>query len=324
MNNQEILTFAKNIIHKEVVEIQRMAEMLDDCFVETIELLRNCEGKVVVMGVGKNAPIAQKMVATLNSTGTVAQFLHAGEALHGDIGLIQKKDICIIISKSGNTAEIKSVLPSVKEFSAKTIAICGNITSYLAQHADIVLNTTILQEAGPERLAPTSSTTVQLVLCDAIAMVLKKLKNFNSEDFGRVHPGGSLGKQLLLKVEDILDGMHRPQVDIDADIKTVIESLSSGRFGITVVMNKSEIVGVITDGDLRRMLEKYSSFEHISARDIATFHPKIIHKSTLARKALQIINMHKIGQLIVVGDDNEYVGIIDFHGLTNEGIRAEE
>lgn len=323
MEKEEILTFGRNVIENEIIEIQRLIGSLDEKFVEVTEIIKNCSGKIVVIGVGKNAPIAQKMVATLNSTGTVAQFLHAGEALHGDVGLIQPKDVSLILSKSGNTSEIKSAFPSIKEFSSKTIAICGNMESYLAQHADIVLDTTILHEAGPEDLAPTSSTTVQLVLCDAIAMTLKKMKNFKSEDFGRFHPGGSLGKQLLLKVEDMLDATQKPEVDINAPIQAVIQSLSSGRFGITVVKEDGMIKGVITDGDLRRMLENYSDFSKISAKDIATFNPKTIHKSTLARKALRLINEFKIGQLIVVGDENDYLGIVDFHGLTNEGIRAE-
>ena len=323
MNQQEILTFGKEVVQREIVEIQRLKDNLDQNFTEAVNLLFNCKGKVVVVGVGKNAPIAQKMVATLNSTGTVAQFLHAGEALHGDVGLIQSDDICLILSKSGNTAEIKSALPSIKQFSSKIIAITGNLNSYLAEQADIILDTTISMEAGPEDLAPTSSTTVQLVLCDALAMTVKKLKNFRSDDFGKFHPGGSLGKQLLLKVEDMLDASQKPEVELNASVKEVIKSLSSGRFGITVVKENGKIVAVVTDGDLRRMLEKYSDLTDITAKDIASFNHKTIHQSTLARKALKIINEHKIGQLVVVNDENEYVGIIDFHGLTNEGIRAE-
>ena len=323
MEKEEIIAFGKDIIQKEIAEIQHLHTSLNHLFADVVEILKNCTGKIVVVGVGKNTPVAQKMVATLNSTGSAAQFLHAGEALHGDIGLIQPNDVALILSKSGNTSEIKSALPSIKAFSAKTIAICGNVESYLARQADIFLDTTVIREAGPENLAPTSSTTVQLVLCDAIAMTLKKLKNFNAEDFGRLHPGGSLGKQLLLKVEDMLDAGQKPEVDINAPVKLVIESLSSGRFGITVVKENGKIAGVVTDGDLRRMLEKYSDLGSITARDIASFNPKTIHKSTLARKALQLINEYKIGQLIVVDDNDQYMGIVDFHGLTNEGIRAE-
>ena len=323
MKKSEILTFGKSIIHNELIEIQQLKENLHDNFASVVELIYDCKGKIVVVGVGKNAPIAQKMVATLNSTGTVAQFLHAGEAMHGDIGLVKSTDVCLVLSKSGNTTEIKSVLPALKEMSQTTVAICGNAASYLAINCDYFLNTTIQKEAGPENLAPTSSTTVQLVLCDAIAMSVKKLKNFTTTDFGKFHPGGMLGKQLLLRVQDMIDTSQKPQVDINAPIKEVIQSLSSGRFGITVVKDKNKICGVVTDGDLRRMLEKYSDLKDILAKDIATFNPKTIHQATLASKALQLINEYKIGQLIVVDDNDNYLGIVDFHSLTNEGIRAE-
>ena len=323
METEEILNIGKQIIESEINEIKRMSVNLNQNFAQCVKTLFKCQGKIVVVGVGKNAPIAQKMVATLNSTGSIAQFLHAGEALHGDVGLIQSQDVCLILSKSGNTAEIKSSLPSIKQFSSKVIAITGNLNSYLAQNSDIILDATVEKEAGILNLAPTSSTTVQLVMCDAIAMTLQQLKKFSAEDFSKFHPGGSLGKQLLLKVEDMLDETQKPQVDSDASIKEVIQSLSSGRFGITVVMNKNEIIGVVTDGDLRRMLEKYTDFSHLRAHDIASFEPKTIKKSILAKTALQLINQYKIGQLVVVDDDNNYVGIVDFHGLTNEGIRAE-
>lgn len=323
METEEILSIGKQIIESEINEIKRMSVNLNQNFAQCVKTLFKCQGKIVVVGVGKNAPIAQKMVATLNSTGSIAQFLHAGEALHGDVGLIQPQDVCLVLSKSGNTAEIKSSLPSIKQFSSKVIAITGNLNSYLAQNSDIILDATVEKEAGILNLAPTSSTTVQLVMCDAIAMTLQQLKKFSAEDFSKFHPGGSLGKQLLLKVEDMLDETQKPQVDSDASIKEVIQSLSSGRFGITVVMNKNEIIGVVTDGDLRRMLEKYTDFSHLRAHDIASFEPKTIKKSILAKTALQLINQYKIGQLVVVDDDNNYVGIVDFHGLTNEGIRAE-
>ena len=323
METEEILNIGKQIIESEINEIKRMSVNLNQNFAQCVKTLFKCQGKIVVVGVGKNAPIAQKMVATLNSTGSIAQFLHAGEALHGDVGLIQPQDVCLVLSKSGNTAEIKSSLPSIKQFSSKVIAITGNLNSYLAQNSDIILDATVEKEAGILNLAPTSSTTVQLVMCDAIAMTLQQLKKFSAEDFSKFHPGGSLGKQLLLKVEDMLDETQKPQVDSDASIKEVIQSLSSGRFGITVVMNKNEIIGVVTDGDLRRMLEKYTDFSHLRAHDIASFEPKTIKKSILAKTALQLINQYKIGQLVVVDDDNNYVGIVDFHGLTNEGIRAE-
>lgn len=323
MENTEILKIGQEIVHSELVEIQNLASNLGDDFVKAVTLMKNCQGKVVVIGVGKNAPIAQKMVATMNSTGTKAQFLHAGEATHGDLGLLDKEDVCLLLSKSGNTAEIKSAFPSIKELSNSTIGITGNLDSFLSKNCDVVLDTTVQREAGANNLAPTSSTTVQLVLCDALAMTVMQLKGFSSNDFGRFHPGGSLGKQLLLKVEDIIDADQKPEINVEANIKEVIQSLSSGRFGITVVKEEDEIVGVVTDGDLRRMLEKHSDLTNLTARDIATFNPKTIHKDILAKEALRIINQYAIGQLVVIDDNKKYVGIIDFHGLTKEGISAE-
>ena len=320
MKSEEILKFAREIIEVQCKEINKLSKNLDDNFLKVIDILLNSKGKVVAVGVGKNKPIAEKMVATLNSTGTKAQFLHAGEALHGDLGLLDKEDIAIVLSKSGNTAEIKNALPSIKKLTKKVIAITGNLKSYLAENADIVLDTTVEKELGHLGVAPTASTTVQLVMCDVISVVLKRMKSFTKEDFGRFHPGGSLGKKLSWKVEDMVDASQKPKVDIDADIKEVIQSLTSGRFGITVVEQKGKIVGVITDGDLRRMLQKYTDLSGIKANDIATFSPKTIKKDVLAVDALKIINKNKIGQLIVVDENDEYFGIIDFHVLTNEGL----
>ena len=320
MEPKEILIFTREIIDLQCKEIQKLKENLNNEFLKAIEVLQKCNGKVVIVGVGKNKPIAEKMVATLNSTGTKAQFLHAGEAIHVDLGLLDKNDVAIVLSKSGNTAEIKNALPSIKKLSHKVIAITGNLNSYLAKNADIVLDTTIENELGHLGVAPTTSTTVQLVVCDIIAVILKKLKGFTKEDFGKFHPGGSLGKKLSWKVEDIVDSTQKPKVNIDADIKEVIQSLTSGRFGITVVEQKGKIVGVITDGDLRRMLQKYTDLSGIKANDIATFSPKTIKKDILAIDALKIINENKIGQLIVVDENDDYFGIIDFHVLTNEGL----
>ncbi|MGQ1929246.1 KpsF/GutQ family sugar-phosphate isomerase [Ornithobacterium rhinotracheale] len=320
MKSEEILKYAQELVQLQAQEVLRLGKNLDESFVNCINACKNCKGKLVLVGVGKNKPIAEKMVATLNSTGTRAQFLHAGEALHGDLGLLAPEDIAIVLSKSGNTAEIKNALPSIKKLSKQVIAITGNMHSYLAKNADIVLDTTVSRELGYLDVAPTTSTTVQLVICDIIAVILKQLKNFTKEDFGVFHPGGSLGKKLSWKVADMVDSSQKPRVDIDADIKEVIQSLTSGRFGITVVEQKGKIVGVITDGDLRRMLQKYSDLNGIKANDIATFAPKTIHKDVLAVDALKIINQNKIGQLIVVDDNNDYFGIIDFHVLTNEGL----
>lgn len=323
LNSKEILSFAKEVIQNEGENVLKLTKKINLDFVKAVELILNSKGKIVVVGVGKNKPIAEKMVATLNSTGTRAQFLHAGEALHGDLGLIDKKDVVLLLSKSGNTAEIKDAFPSIKELSSATIAITGNLNSFLAKNAEVLLDTCISSEAGPLQVAPTTSTTVQLVMCDALAMCVKKAKAFTKNDFGKFHPGGSLGKQLSKKVSDIIDPESKPTVGIDADIKEVIQSLTSGRFGISVVLDNSKIVGVITDGDLRRMLQKYSDLSGIKAKDIATFAPKTINKDILAIEALREINKNKIGQLVVVDDKDNYYGIIDFHALTNEGISEE-
>lgn len=323
MNSKECIEFAVEVIERELTEIQKLKTRIDLQFYHIINKIISSQGKVIVVGVGKNAPIANKMVATLNSTGTVAQFLHAGEAVHGDLGLVNKDDVALILSKSGNTAEIKTMLPSLKKLCSATVAITGNLQSFLAKNTDYVLDTTVSREAGPQAVAPTSSTTVQLVMCDALAMSLKKWKKFGKEDFGVYHPGGSLGKMIAWKVADIVDTEYKPAVKTSANIKEVIQSLSSGRFGITAVMEDDKIVGVITDGDLRRMLEKYDRFDGITAKDIATFSPKTIKKDELAFTALKMINRHKIGQLIVVDNDDKYYGIIDFHILTKEGFSEE-
>lgn len=323
MNSIDITNFAQKIFTSEINAIISVKNKIGVDFEETIKAIFDASGKVVVVGVGKNMPIAKKFVATLNSTGTSAQFLHAAEAMHGDLGLVDEKDIAIVLSKSGNTPEIRSLLPALKKQSNKIIAITGNLDSTLAKFSDFILDTTVDEEAGPFGIAPTSSTTVQLVMCDAIAMTLMKLNNFQPEDFGRFHPGGTLGKQLSWTVEDVVDSSQKPSVEINASINEVIQSLSSGRFGITVVEDNTQIVGVITNGDLRRMLESHDSFKDLTAKDIATFNPKTISKNTYAKDALKLINDYKIGQLVVLDDENKYFGIIDFHALTNEGISAE-
>ncbi len=323
MNTNEIIKSLSQVFEKELIEIKYASERVDKNFAEVVAVLKKCTGKIVMVGVGKNMPIAQKMVATLNSTGTLAQFLHAGEALHGDLGLVTQEDVAVVLSKSGNTAEIKAVLPSLKKQAKTIVAICGDKDSTLGEMADYYIDASVSCEADPNNLAPTSSTTVQLVICDAIAVALLEMKDFTAEEFGRFHPGGSLGKNLTWTVGDMVDTSQKPWVELNAPIQEVIKSLSYGRHGITVVMDGTEIVGVITDGDLRRMLEKQTNLEGVTAKDLASFHPKIVSTDMNAREALQKMNENKILQLVVVDEENRYAGIIDFHGLTKEGIRAE-
>lgn len=324
LNSKEIIAFGREIIRREKAEIEILENNITVSFAAAVSAICQTSGKVVLVGIGKNMPIGQKMVATLNSTGTRAQFLHAAEAIHGDLGLLDKKDVVIILSKSGNTKEIKNVFPYLKNLSAKSIAITADENSFLGQNADLVLCTPITKEAGPLNLAPTSSTTAQLVICDALAMAVKKLKQFTEVDFGQYHPGGSLGKNLLYTVEDLMEKNQKPNVQWDSTIKEVIQSLTSGRYGITAVLKNNEIIGVITDGDLRRMLEKHDSFEHLKAKDIATQNPKTISGNSLAKRALELINKYAIGQLLVLDKNGEYNGVIDFHRLTQEGIHAEK
>lgn len=323
MNKIEYIKIGKDVIRQEIGVLQSLENSLSDSFADALGLMLNCSGKIVLVGIGKNTPICEKMVATLNSTGTPAQFLHAAEAMHGDLGILSKNDVALVLSKSGNTKEIKNVLPHVKRLAGKVIGICADENSFLSKNADILLHTPVDQEAGPLNLAPTSSTTAQLVLCDALAVALKRIKKFTADQFSSFHPGGSLGKNLLFTVNDLMDKDQKPQVNWDSDIKEVIQSLTSGRYGITTVFRNDKIVGVITDGDLRRMLEKYSSFQNLKAIDIATPNPKSIRADVLARKALEMINKYAIGQLIVLDENDKYVGIIDFHRLTKEGIYAK-
>lgn len=302
--------------------LKQLERQLDEvAFEKTINTLAQCTGRIVISGIGKSAIIAQKIVATLNSTGTPSVFLHAADAIHGDLGLVQKGDAVIIISKSGESAEIKVLLPLIKNFGVPLIALTGNINSFLARKSDYILNTTVDQEACPHNLAPTTSTTVQMVMGDAIAICLMEKKGFNIEDFAKLHPGGTLGKKLYLRVSDLYTENQKPSVRSDQSLKEVIMEMTKKRLGVTAVVGfDHRLKGIITDGDLRRMLEKSDTIDQIEARDIMTENPKTILPSEMAVKALDIMRKNEIMQLVVVQEDQTYLGIIHLHDLLKEGL----
>jgi arabinose-5-phosphate isomerase len=314
-----ILETALQTVQLEAKSIADLATFLDASFVETIELLNNCKGRLVFSGIGKSALIAQKIVATLNSTGTPSLFMHAADAIHGDLGTVQKDDIVLIISKSGESPEIKALVPYIKNFGNKLIGIVGNTSSYLAAAADHILNTTVSAEACPNNLAPTSSTTAQLVMGDVIAVCLMQLKGFTSDDFGKYHPGGNLGKRLFLKVADLTSTDLKPTVEPHTPLKNVILEITKNRLGVAVVINNGQIAGVITDGDLRRMLEKTVNIENITAAEIMSHSPQVIDYQTLAAEAIDKMKQHEISHLIVT-KEGSYYGILHIHELIKEGL----
>lgn len=316
---EEILLLAKNTIDIEARALDRLKHFINDEFVQIITLLYQNEGRIIITGIGKSAIIASKIVATLNSTGTPSIFMHAADAIHGDIGIIQENDIVICISKSGNTPEIKVLVPLLKSMKNKLVAMVGNTDSYLAKQADFILNTTIDQEACPHNLAPTTSTTAQMVMGDALAVCLLASKEFSREDFARHHPGGALGKQLYLTVGAICINNQAPQVTVDDTLKTVIMEISSKRLGAAAVIQNGQLMGVITDGDLRRMLEKQDNLAGIKAADIMNKTPKTIEKEAMAVDALQVMKQYSVSQLLVV-ENGTYCGIVHLHDLIREGI----
>lgn len=323
LKNQDIIKIAKTVFQDEISELSQIAHKINNSFVNAIELLSRTEGKVVIVGIGKSAHIANKIVATFNSTGTPSQFLHASEAIHGDLGLIDPKDVVICLSKSGNSQEIVDLAPILKKNASALIGITGNMDSELAKVADVVLNITITKEACPNNLAPTSSTTAQLVMGDALAVVLMRVRNFTADDFAKFHPGGALGKRLLWSVKDVMDTFQRPFVKPSSTIYEVIDSLTSGRNGITVVMDRDEILGVITDGDLRRMFQKHrENLQHLTAGEIYTADPKKIYKDEKAVDAFHKLRDYDIGQLVVVDRNERYFGILDLHALIKHGIEG--
>ncbi len=316
----KLIEIAKRTIELEAQSIINLAPFLDASFVDAVNLVHQSKGRLVISGIGKSAIVAQKIVSSLNSTGTPSLFLHAADALHGDVGMVLKDDVVMIISKSGDTPEIKVLIPIIKNFQNKIIALCGNMNSYLAKSADYVLNASVSEEACPNNLAPTSSTTAQMVMGDAFTVCLMNLKGFSSQDFAKYHPGGALGKKLYLHVYDLIFHNEKPMVNEDAILKDVIIEITKKRLGVTVVLNnKEEIVGIVTDGDLRRMLEKEIFHASLTAKDIMTRGPKLIDKNELAVNALAKMRENNITQLVVT-DQNHYIGIIHLHDIVREGI----
>jgi arabinose-5-phosphate isomerase len=320
MDKGKIRASGLNIIRKETAAISAMESYINDDFVRAVELIAACSGRVVISGVGKSAIIAQKIVATFNSTGTPAAFMHAADAIHGDLGMVGDGDLLMIISKSGESPEIKLLLPLLARDKNKLIGMAGNENSLLAKKADIFLNTTVSEEACLYNLAPTSSTTAQLVMGDALAITLMELKGFNSTDFARFHPGGTLGKKLYLRVNDIYIHNAKPAVGPDASLKEVIMEMTSKRLGATAVVGGAqELLGIITDGDLRRMLEKNSNQATVHAKDIMSSKPTTIQKDALAVEALEVLRSKDISQLPVM-EGKVYAGFIHIHDLIKEGI----
>ena len=317
--NGEIIQFATQIIENEANAIIELKAKLDNDFAKVVELVLENKGNLVFSGIGKSALIAQKIVATMNSTGTTAVFMHAADAIHGDLGIVREGDIVVILSKSGETPEIKMLVPLIKLRGNKIVAMVGNRQSYLASQADFVLDVTVDEEAIPGSLAPTSSTTAQLVMGDALALILMRCRGFSTEDFAKFHPGGALGKQLYLRVKDLYVRNERPEVGPDDNLTRVIIEMTHKRLGATVVMKDGQLLGIITDGDLRRMLMKYPNIEQVKAEQIMTSNPKTIDEDALVVDALHKMRENSITQLPVV-HDGKYLGIIHLHDILKEGI----
>ncbi len=318
--NEKINKIAKRTLQIEVESIERLKGFIDENFRESVQAILKAKGRVVLTGVGKSAIVAQKIVATFNSTGTPALFMHAADAIHGDLGMIQKGDVVICLSKSGETAEIKVLIPLLKNVGSKLIALVGNMNSYLAQQVDFPINTTVTQEACPHNLAPTASTAAQMAMGDALAVCILELRGFTTKDFARFHPGGSLGKQLYLRVSDLYTQNAAPKVLDSAGIRSIIIEISSKMLGATAVVNEQGVLmGVITDGDLRRTLQKYTDVGQLTAKDIMTQHPKTIEQDAMAVEAMEQMKQYKITQLVVV-EENKYMGIVHIHDLIREGL----
>ncbi len=320
-NKKIILKLAKDTINAEAKSILNLTNYLNDDFVEVVNKIFESKGRVIVTGIGKSANIGAKIVASFNSTGTPSIFMHAADAIHGDLGIVQKDDIVICISKSGNTPEIKVLIPLIKSNSNILVAIVGDENSFLAKSADFVLLTKVDSEACPNNLAPTSSTTAQLVMGDALMVSLLQLRGFSPDDFARFHPGGALGKKLYLRVDDLYMHNLQPKVKIIDDIKTIISEITGKRLGATAVVgDNDELIGIITDGDLRRMLEKYpENFTNLKAKDIMSENPKTLDKGCLAVNALSLIKANNITQILIT-ENNKYLGIVHLHDLMREGI----
>jgi arabinose-5-phosphate isomerase len=320
MADQKIIDTALRTIRMEADSINKLQEYINEDFRRALDVIAASKGRLVVSGIGKSAIIAKKIVATFNSTGSPSVFMHAGDAIHGDLGMMQQDDIIIVISKSGDSPEIKALVPLIKRFGNVLIGMVGNMDSFLARQSEIVLNTTVDQEACPNNLAPTNSTTAQMVMGDALALCLMEMKGFDKDDFARYHPGGALGKRLFLKVADLASQNEKPAVSAMAGIREVIVEMTNKRLGVTAVVDKEDVIeGIITDGDLRRMLEKGNSFERLHARDIMSTTPVTVEGNELAADALDTMKKKGISQLVVV-NGKFYKGIIHIHDIIKEGI----
>ncbi len=320
MTSTEIISIGQRTIQHETESVAGLHEFINESFVNAVNMISACKSRVVISGIGKSAIIAQKIVATLNSTGTPSVFMHAADAIHGDVGMVQQDDVVMIISKSGNSPEIKVLVPLIRNFGNPLISICGQSESFLARQSTIFLNTTVSQEACPNNLAPTSSTTAQMVMGDALAICLMEIKGFGTDEFAKFHPGGTLGKKLYLRVADLYVHNEKPTVLGSNSLKDVIIEITKKRLGATAVTDEiGDLIGVITDGDLRRMLEKNTSLRDLTAKDIMSLNPKKIDALELAVDALDIMRRNNISQLLVI-DQQVYVGIIHLHDLVREGI----
>lgn len=316
----DLKDLAVSVIDKEARAVEKLKPYVDDMFLSVLHLIYGSKGRLVITGIGKSAIIGSKIVATLNSTGTPSIFMHAADAIHGDLGIVQPDDVVMCISKSGNTPEIKVLVPLIKRMGNKLIAMVSNADSYLAQHSDYIIRATVDAEACPNNLAPTSSTTTQLVMGDAIAVCLLKMRGFSPEDFAKYHPGGSLGKRLYLRVDDVFDKEVRPYVSPDESIQNTIINISQNRLGATVVLDGEDmLMGIITDGDVRRMVEKGEPLDSLRAKDIMSRHPKVIERRELAVNAFSIMEKNKITSVVVL-DEGKYVGLIHIHDVLREGI----
>lgn len=318
-SKKNIIQTAKETILIEAEAIKRLADLVDSDFEGAVDTILNSKGRVIVTGIGKSANIATKIVATMNSTGTPAVFMHAADAIHGDLGNIQKSDVVICISKSGNTPEIKVLLPLIKNSGNRIIAITGNPDSFLGKHADYVLNSYVEKEACPNNLAPTTSTTAQLVIGDALAVCLLSMKDFTSRDFAKYHPGGTLGKKLYLRVSDLVSNNEVPVVSPEASIKDVIVEISEKRLGTTAVVENERLIGIVTDGDIRRMLERNTDIKSLKASDVMSPNPIQVDSDTMAVEALDVMEQQNITQILVT-ENGKYVGVVHFHDLLKEGI----
>ncbi|KAA3649985.1 MAG: KpsF/GutQ family sugar-phosphate isomerase [Bacteroidetes bacterium] len=318
-DTNEIKIIARKTLEIERDSIHQLINSIDDDFAESVLAIYNSKGRVVVSGIGKSAIIAQKIVATFNSTGTPALFLHAADAIHGDLGMVQQDDVVILISKSGDTPEVKVLVPLLKNMGNKLIALTGNFDSYLGEYADLRISCAVDKEACPNNLAPTNSTTAQMVMGDALAVCLIECRDFGSADFAKYHPGGALGKKLYLRISDIYPNNERPSVNTFSSLKEVIVEISSKRMGVTAVEENGELVGIITDGDLRRMLSKDLDFNTVNAKDIMTTSPRVIGPEVMAVEAVKLMRSNNISQLIVA-ENKKYLGIVHFHDLLKEGL----